>query len=191
MPRSNIVAPVVRRWAGQVAASATATLVAAALYATLPRVFVPEAAPLAALTSGGKFAARIAGPGQAPVGDLPATDRAVPPGLAGPSGPLQPFPVAIPIAADGFGPAAGPLAPPRALRLPRRPAARRDMGPAEDASRPAPALVAALPTKTAVSSEAADLKEDYGVPSRIIATSRAAWNATAALGSAALSRVVP
>ncbi len=180
----------------QVGASVAATLIATVIFAALPKATIPVDRPAAELTSGGKFAARVAG-AETSQGQSTVEQRAALPVMA--EAPTQA--VALSVVAAAWGDTAKPLSPVSIdkparsrLRLPLRTEARgsADAG-AGNPKRPAEMAVAALGSKptTGASLEGAGPRAEDGMVPRITSSARFLWSMASSAGGSLLSRIIP
>lgn len=187
------------KWVSQVLASAGATLVAMMVYGALPKVAAPPA-PRPEMTSGGKFAARVAhAPSEAfdgldtmPLPHLaaPAAPAAfllapVPAGMAEPAASGQPALSGQPVSTGRVHQATwdGAIAPKSA-----RSAARSDARPAATPSAPASRVPAG--DSGAMAMPAPDLVQGVdGLLAGAMSTARNAWASTASASGALVSRL--
>ena len=165
----------------QVAASVTATLIAAAIVSALPKGGGPAAPVAAALTSGGKFAARVPDAGDAEAGAVEAL-APLPVLTMVSTRPfdLDPVPAAAPAdVAGSLGPVAKPVRPrPHALARAER---GRPADVATAAPSPRPGLVAVADTP----------RDEDGVLPRITSSAHAMWSLTTSAGGSLLSHLLP
>ncbi len=164
----------------QVAASVTATLIAAAVFSALPKASGPAAPTAAALTSGGKFAARVPGAGDAGIGTAEM---------------LTPLPVLTMVAtrpfdldpgADAPADVAGSL---EAVAKPIRP--RPHAPPRAERSRPADVATVAPSPRPSLMAVADTPREEDGVMPKITSSAHALWSLTTAAGGSLLSHLMP
>ena len=177
----------------QVGASVAATLIASVIFAGLPKPTVPANQPVAELTSGGKFAARITGAeSAASESQAAAGQRAAPPVMA--TAPADAVPLSA-VDTAWSDPREQPVferpARPR-LHLPTRGDARRSSG-ADTGGKPVGIVAAVLASKPATSAviEVGATKADDGMMPRIVSSARSLWAMTASAGGSLLSRIVP
>ena len=199
---SSAVSRSVSRWAFQVSTSLGATLVAALIVQSLPRLQPEAPAPAPELTSGGKFAARVASARaydgldsmplphvDAPRVDAPAT--IVPAAFFIAPANLAAIGAALPQPAVDGSSVRERAKPARLAHAPTRAEARR-IGAAADVT------AAPAGTSDATIADASDdglirqiASKTRQVWSGTSATTREVWTATASAGSSLVSRLVP
>ncbi len=165
----------------QVAASVTATLVAAAVFASLPKATGPVAPAAAQLTSGGKFAARVPGVGDAGAGG--AETLAPPPVMTMVSTlPFDLHPVADAVPAEVA----------RSLEPAVKPTRSRPHVPVRaERSRPADAATVATNPRPFLMVLADAPREEDGVLPKIASSARSLWSMTTSTGGSLLSHLMP
>lgn len=188
-------------WFQQILASVAATLIASALYSVLPRLVAPAQPVPVALTSGGKFAARVPVPGEAPSASAAPAVSAAPSASVSPSSTasggwlrgvaLSPVPLGV--APEVFSPEPGAeaAAPAERAHRPTRPIVHTALRRAATVV-PAAAGLGAVAVLEAPRAIRPGLDAAAAGPlDRALSTARSVVAETAAAGAALLSRVMP
>ena len=196
------------RWAFQVSTSLGATLIAALIVQSLPRAMPAAPAPAPELTSGGKFAARVAsaraydGLDKMPLPHVEAL-RVDPPAAFVPAAFLASSPADLGALGAVLRQSAGDPPSVRDHAKPARLARASVHTEARRTAAPGSAAAASPSTRDGVSGEiaTADAADDgllhrvasktRAVWSSTSATTQSAWTATASIGSSLVSRLIP